>query len=43
MELTQNNLQALLGQPLPELNRVTTHDRENLKQRPFCTRPNRLK
>ena len=30
MELTQNNLQALLGQPLPELNRVT-HDRENLK------------
>ena len=30
-----NIYNPVLGQPLPELNRVTTHDRENLKQRPF--------
>ena len=32
MSCTENIYNPVLGQPLPELNRVTTHDRENLKQ-----------
>ena len=38
-----NIYDPVLGQPLPELKNITTHDRENLKQLLFCTRSNRFK